>query len=181
MNPALSVRENIELRILQTKDAQNLFDVTRKNNTHLREWLGWLDEDKSVSDVEKYIEGSTKRFSDNEGIDFVIWHDDQMIGGIALYPIDMANKKTSVMYWLVEEFQGKGIMTDALKAVIEYAFIELKLNRIEISCAIENIKSSALPKKLGFTYDGISRESSWLYDHFVDTEVYSLLAKEWTK
>ncbi len=177
----LPVRENIELRILQISDAQIFFDVTRKNNLYLREWLGWLDDDRSVEDVEKYIIDSNKRFSENEGLDLSIWYENQLIGGIGLFPLDVANKKTAIAYWLAEEFQGKGIMADSMKATIEYVFTEMNLNRIELTCAVGNIKSSAIPKKLGFTFEGISRESGWLYDHFVDLEVYSLLAKEWKK
>jgi ribosomal-protein-serine acetyltransferase len=82
---------------------------------------------------------------------------------------------------LVEDFQGKGIMIDSLKKVLDYAFTEMGLNRIKVTCAINNIKSSALPKKLGFTLEGIAKEGNWLYDHFVDLEVYSLLAKKWKK
>jgi ribosomal-protein-serine acetyltransferase len=181
MNLTLPVSQNIELKTLELSDAQAFFDVTRENNTHLRQWFGWLDDDKSVSDIEKYIIDSNKRFSENEGIDLAIWENMQMVGGIGIFPIDTANKKTSIAYWLAEDFQGKGIMTDSIKVVIEYVFEKMNLNRIEVTCAIGNEKSSALPKKLGFTYEGISRESGWLYDHFVDLEVYSLLAKEWSK
>lgn len=57
------------------------------------------------------------------------------------------------MYWLAEDFQGRGIMSDTLRVVIEYVFAELELHRIEITCAVGNDKSSALPKKLGFTFE----------------------------
>ncbi len=134
-----------------------------------------------MADVEKYILASNKRFTENEGVDFAIWFDARIIGGIGLFPFDTANKKTSIGYWLAEDFQGKGIMTDSLKAVIEYSFSVLKMNRIEVTCAIGNDKSSAIPKKLGFVFEGVSRGAGWLYDHFVDLEVHSLLAKEWQK
>ncbi len=181
MNLTIPVRDNIELKTLQISDAQAFFDITKKNDKYLREWLGWLDDDKTVVDTEKYIIESNKRFENKEGLDLGIFADSLQIGGIGLFPLDTANKRTSVAYWLTEESQGKGIMTDCLKKVIEYAFTEMGLNRIEITCAIGNTKSSALPKKLGFTLEGTSREGSWLYDHFVDLEVYSLLAKEWKR
>jgi ribosomal-protein-serine acetyltransferase len=181
MNLTLPVSEHIELRILKVSEAQTWFDVTRKNDKHLRQWFGWLDDDKSVIDVEKYIEESDERFLKKEGLDLSIWDDNQLIGVISLFPWDNSNKKTSIAYWLTEESQGKGIMTVSLKKVIDYIFTEMKLNRIEINCAVGNTRSSALPKKLGFTLEGIAREAGWLYDHFVDLEVYSLLAKEWKK
>jgi ribosomal-protein-serine acetyltransferase len=181
MNIILPVRENIELRTLKPSEAEIFFNVEKKNNIHLRKWLGWLDDDQSVTDVEKYIESSNKRLEENEGLDLAIWFENELIGGIGLFPLDIANKKTSIAYWLVEEHQGKGIMTDSLKVVIEHAFTLLKLNRIEVTCATQNERSSNIPKKLGFEFEGISRESGWLYDHFVDLEVYSLLSKEWKK
>ncbi len=179
MDITLPIRENIQLRTLEAKDAEELFILIRRNDTHLRQWLGWIDDDKSVEDVQTYITGSRERLTNKEGIDFTIFENDTMIGGIALHPLDFGHKKTSIMYWLNDESQGKGIMNDSLKAVIDYIFNVLKLNRIEVSCAIGNNKSSALPKKLRFTFEGISRQANWLYDHFVDLEVYSLLNEEW--
>jgi ribosomal-protein-serine acetyltransferase len=181
MKIIIPVKENIELRTLEVSDAQDFFELTKRNDKHLRQWLGWLDDDKSVSDTEKYITESVKRFENKEGFDLGIFYENKQVGGIGLFPWDEANKKTSIAYWLAEEYQGKGIMSDSLKAVINYIFTELKLNRIEITVATENTKSSALPKKLGFTLEGIAREGSWLYDHFVNLEVYSLLAREWKK
>lgn len=177
----IPVRVNIYLRTLEAKDAEELFALIRKNNTHLRQWLGWLDDDKSVEDVHSYIIGSRERLANREGFDFIIFENDKMIGGIALHPVDFAHKETSIMYWLNNESQGKGIMSDSLKVVIDYIFNVLKLNRVEIGCAIGNNRGSALPKKLGFTLEGVAPQANWLYDHFVDLEVYSLLAKEWKK
>jgi ribosomal-protein-serine acetyltransferase len=179
MKLTLTIRDNLELRTLEPSDAGNFFELIRENDAHLRQWLGWLDDDKSVADTEKYIIESNKRFENKEGLDLGIFYESKQIGGIGLFPWDRANKKTSIAYWLGEEFQGKGIITDALKTVIDYAFKEMGLNRIEVTCAVGNEKSSAIPKKLGFTFEGIAREGEWLYDHFVDLEVYSLLDKEW--
>ncbi len=181
MKLILPIRDDLKLRTLEPSDAGNFYKLIRKNDVYLREWLGWLDEDKSVADTEKYIQESNKRYANKEGLDFGIFYKNQHIGGIGLFPLDLANKKTSIAYWLGEEFQGQGIMTDSLKTVIAYAFKEMGLNRIEITCATQNTKSSAIPRKLGFTFEGITRQGEWLYDHFVDLEVYSLLATEQEK
>ena len=70
-------------------------------------------------------------------------------------------------------------MSRALKAVIDYGFKELGLNRIEVCVATENEKSRALPERFGFTEEGILRQAEWLYDHYVDHIVYRLLREEW--
>lgn len=179
MSLIIPVRENIELRLLKMEDASMLFNVVQANKEYLGKWLAWVDDDKSVADTEKYIEESLERFEKNEGIDFQIWQGEKMIGGIGAYPINNVHKKTSLGYWLREESQNHGIMTDSLKKVLDYLFKELGLNRVEISCAVENKKSSALPKKLGFTFEGLKRESELLHGKFVNSEVHSILAREW--
>ena len=95
--------------------------------------------------------------------------------------MDYENKKTTIGYWLDKEHQGKGVMTRSVKILINFAFTELGLNRIQINCAPENTKSSSIPKRLGFTKEGIARQSEWLYDHFVDWEQYSLIKTDSTQ
>jgi len=70
-------------------------------------------------------------------------------------------------------------MTKACIAMIHHIFNDLHLNRVEIRCAVLNSKSRAIPERLGFSQEGTIREAEWLYDHFVDHIVYSLLAREW--
>jgi ribosomal-protein-serine acetyltransferase len=72
-------------------------------------------------------------------------------------------------------------MTNACRAVVTAAFENYPLHRIEIRCATGNHKSCAIPKRLGFTYEGRLRQAEWLYDHFVDLEVFSILAPEWPR
>ncbi len=59
MNFILPVRENLELRTLDPSDAKTLFDVTKKNDAYLRQWLPWLDDDRTIVYTENYIKGSS--------------------------------------------------------------------------------------------------------------------------
>lgn len=70
-------------------------------------------------------------------------------------------------------------MTRACQAMITYAFHTMKLNKVEIRCATENVRSRAIPERLGFKEEGLIRQAEWLYDHYVDLVVYGLLASEW--
>jgi ribosomal-protein-serine acetyltransferase len=108
-----------------------------------------------------------------------IWHEDRLAGVIGYDPIDWENRSTELGYWLGEEYQGKGLVTAACRALVEHAFGELGLNRVVISCATENEKSCAIPERLGFRREGIERQAEWLYDRFVDHVTYSALASEW--
>ena len=115
----------------------------------------------------------------NNGFVAGLWHCGQLAGVIGYAGIDWPNRTTGIGYWLGAAFQGRGLVTKACRALIAYAFTELKLNRVEIRCAPGNQKSCAIPKRLGFTEEGTLREVEWLYDHFVDLVVYGMLASEW--
>ena len=82
-------------------------------------------------------------------------------------------------YWLSSGQQGKGIMTKAVAAMIDDAFKNLGMNRVEIHCASGNLRSRAIPARLGFTQDGVMREGGLLNGKFVDKVIYSMLASEW--
>lgn len=65
------------------------------------------------------------------------------------------------------------------RAVVDYAFGRLGLHRVEIRCAADNHRSRAIPERLGFTQEGVLRESGYLNGRFVDMVVYGVLASEW--
>ncbi len=93
--------------------------------------------------------------------------------------LDWNNRKTEIGFWLGESFQGKGLVTKSCGVMIDYAFNELKLNRVEMRCGVENTKSRKIPAKLGFREEGIIRQAERLHDHFVDFVIYGLFASEW--
>ena len=70
-------------------------------------------------------------------------------------------------------------MTTACRAYVDHAFTRLDVHRVEIRCAVENRRSRAIPERLGFRLEGTLRDAEWLYDHFVDSVVYGMLADEW--
>lgn len=65
--------------------------------------------------------------------------------------------------------------------MIEHAFQEWKLNRVEIHCATGNAKSCAIPKRLGFQFEGMLREAQLLNGEYQDINVYGMLARDWKK
>jgi len=67
----------------------------------------------------------------------------------------------------------------ACDAIIEYAFKDLQLNRIEIRAGIHNRQSRAVPERLGFVNEGTARQAEWIYDHYIDHAIYGLLRSEW--
>ncbi|MCR3922563.1 MAG: GNAT family N-acetyltransferase [Firmicutes bacterium] len=173
------INESLTLQVLQLHHAKELYTLVQRSAVHLRQWLPWVDTTECVSDIEVFIKASQKQFANNYGFQAGIWHEEELIGVIGFHRINWHDRATCIGYWLAEEYQGNGVMTKACCALIDYALGPLALNRVEIRTAVENKRSRAIPERLGFTQEGCIRDAQWLYDHYVDHVVYSILAKEW--
>jgi ribosomal-protein-serine acetyltransferase len=173
------VDEEVVLKLLDTTHSNQLFELIDSCRPFLKQWLPFVDGTKEVADTKQFIESTQKQFASNNGIQAGIWYNGNITGVIGFHGINWSNKSTSIGYWLGEGYQGKGIMTKACRAFINYAFGELNLNRVEIRCAVQNYKSRAIPKRLQFINEGTIRQPEWLYDHYVDHVVYGILAQEW--
>lgn len=178
---SLSPSKDIELKILELKDAETVFQVVDKNRLRLKQWLGWLDYTNSVDDIKKFIQDGLDGYSEQKIFRFGIYYKNLYVGNIELQAIDYNNKKSIIGYWLADGFEGMGIMTQSVKAVLKYAFEELKLNKITLQIATGNLGSNKIAERIGFSREGTLRQNEWLYDHFVDHYIYSLLSNEWDK
>jgi ribosomal-protein-serine acetyltransferase len=177
----LVVDQDIKLCLLEARHADALFALVEANRGYLREWLPWLDANTAAADTHNFVKSALEQFANNNGFQPGIFFRGQLVGVIGYHQIDWAHRSVSLGYWLAEAVQGQGIMTKACRFVVDYAFVELKLNRVEIRCATGNHKSRAIPERLGFKLEGTVRQAEWLYDHFVEHAVYGLLASEWPR
>ncbi len=171
----------VELRLLEERHAGVLFALVDRERLYLRQWLSWVDLRSSEADILDFIRGVLAQFSSNQGFSAGIWADGSLAGVITLHKIDWRDRSGEIGYWLAREFHGRGIMTDAARAVTEHALVELELNRVEIRCAVDNVKSAAIPKRLGFKCDGVLRQASLREGQYRDLEVYSMLRSEYRR
>ncbi|HEY3840427.1 MAG TPA: GNAT family protein [Bryobacteraceae bacterium] len=171
----------IDIQMFEEEHALELFQLIERNRTSLRQWLPWLDCTNVLADTVDHIRVSKKRFEESNGFSAGIRINGTLCGAIGLHAIDPRHRSSSIGYWLTEGLQGRGVMTKACRAVVGAAFEHYGLHRIEIRCATGNNKSCAIPERLGFQYEGTLREAEWLYDHFVDLRVYSMLEQDWPR
>lgn len=170
---------SLHLRPLDRNDTEALFAVITANRDYLKQWLPWLDTHRTLADSQNFIQFSRDRAEANNGFISAICDRHHIIGIVGLNYIHWENRLSGLGYWLAASHQGKGIMTIACKALIDYSFSTLNLNRIEIRCAAQNYRSEAIAQRLGFTYEGTFREAEWLYDHFIDHKIYATLRRDW--
>ncbi len=175
----LRIDEKSELRLLEEQHAPELWKLTDQNRTYLRQWLPWLDHINSLNDTLAFIKKSQEQFANNNGFQAGIGLENSIVGVVGYHEMDWENRTTSIGYWIAAACQGRGLATNACRILVNHAFTELKLNRVEIACATDNIKSQAIPRRLGFHQEGVIRQAEWLYDRYVDHVLYGILAGEW--
>ncbi|MBP1157401.1 MULTISPECIES: GNAT family protein [unclassified Paenibacillus] len=175
------VDHEVQLKLLEPGDAEVMFRLTNANRSYLREWMAWIDSTKSSQDSRSFIESARTRWSKGEGITAGILFRGELCGTIDHHALSRLNRHTSIGYWLGESYQGRGIMTRACRAMVSYAFDELGLglHRVEIRAGVDNLKSRAVPERLGFTFEGVARGGQRLYGRYIDLAVYGILAEEW--
>ncbi len=176
----LHIENNLELGLAQEHHADEVFSIISENYQHLFDWMGWLNNEMTVEDVRQFYRSSLKSFADNGSeLVLLIVADGKIVGTVGLHGINHRDKSGEIGYWLAEHATGKGFVTKSVERILSYGFDELKLNRIVIKCASENLKSRAIPEKWGFKEEGTEREAAWLHTKFIDHVVYSMLASDW--
>jgi len=177
----IQVDAETELRLFEPRHAEEYFALAERNREHLYEWTDIKAYEGSVETVREYIKQRLLSFANNQGYHLGIWYQGKLIGNLSYGNLDWRSRKVELGYWIDASMQGKGIITKVCQTMIQYAFEEHGLNKVEISCAAGNRRSRAVPERLGFTQEGIHRQGDWQHDHFDDVVYYGLLAQEWKK
>ena len=116
-----------------------------------------------------------------DGFHWGIWQQDGLAGGVICHYINRGDLNAELGYWLGADFTGKGLATRASASAVEHLLRQEKLHRLEMICGVANTRSRAVAERLGFTNEGVRRESYWITDRFADHVVYGLLAREWRR
>jgi ribosomal-protein-serine acetyltransferase len=175
------IQDGVYLRLMEERHAPEIFAVVDRERQYLREWLPWVDLTTDSDYTANFIRNSLEQFARGEGLAAGVWVDDEYAGSIGTHKIDSLNRKVEIGYWIASEYQGRGIMTAACRALIHHCFGEWSLNRVEIHCATGNEKSCAIPKRLGFRFEGVLRQAQLVNGAYLDINVYSMLCREWTQ
>jgi ribosomal-protein-serine acetyltransferase len=174
----LSIAEGAELRLWEAGDAVELTEVIAANREHLATWLPWA-ETQGFQDSVEYLDLKRLQLEANDGFEAALVLDGEIAGGIGFHRVDWLNRSTSIGYWLAADAQGRGLMTAAVTALLDYAFFEWDLHRVVIEVIVGNERSRAIPERLGFRQEAILREAKLVRGSHEDTRLYAMLAPEW--
>jgi len=173
-----AIEENITLALLTQVHADELFQLIDKNRAYLEQWMEWPPETKNLKDTQKFIKSCLAGLSENKELACGIEFNGKLIGVITFNKINHKLKKVTIGYWISEELQGKGFITKSCKTLIEYAFNELAMMKVEIHVATKNIPSQKVCERLGFKLEGVIRNAENLHGKIIDHNIYGLMQTE---
>jgi len=172
------IRDDIELRLPEERYAEELMEVINLNRDRLERWLHWAHSSHTREDVLNFVQMARKDFQKPEALHFLIFWRGKIAGGCGLLLNEVSNFG-EIGYWIDASLEGKGIVSDCCRALIDYSFAELQLNRVQIRCAAGNTRSGAIARRLGFLHEGTLRQTIRTNDRLDDEECHGLLRTEW--
>ncbi|GGE15999.1 GNAT family N-acetyltransferase [Sphingobacterium cellulitidis] len=179
MKRVIEIDSNLSLKALVESDAIRMFNIIDTQREYLGEWLPFVQFTNKIEDSKGFVEMAMNNRKIKKDYVYKICLEDRMIGLIGTKEIDLINKNTELGYWLSRDFQNQGIMTKSVQALIQELYEELKLERIQICCAVGNEKSINIPKRLGFKLEGTKRNGEWIGNlQFRDLLVFSKLKSD---
>lgn len=176
MRRQLNVDAEIVLWEVTLNEVQPIFNTLVRERDYFSEWLPFVEYTNEIADTMEFVQSIIQ--GDPNNLTCGIYYKNHFVGLVGLKDTDTVNNKTEIGYWLSEGYQKKGIMTRACKAMIDYAFDVMNLNRVQLKAATENIKSQQVAERLGFKREGIEREGELHSRGYVDLVIFGLLKSE---
>lgn len=170
----------LRLRKLNMRDAQDIYRYSR--DPEVARHVLW-DAHRSIGDSRAYLRYMLRRYRSHEpaswGIELI--ETGRIIGTIGFMWVQEDNAAAEVGYSLARDCWGRGYMTEALRAVIQYGFDHMTLNRIEAQHETTNPASGAVMRKCHMQHEGTLRSRLFNKGHYVDVELYAILKRDFNR
>ncbi len=157
-------------------DLDALWGAVQEERDRLGVWMPWVEGTQTIGDQRVWLE---RVIADEENLDGTgLWVDGVYAGGVGLRfgPFGVL---AEIGYWIRSGFEGRGLVTRAVEALTDVAFRERGVHRVVIQAGVENVRSRAVPERLGFTLEGVARGAGRGAGGFYDLAVYAVLEDEW--
>lgn len=145
----LEVDEHLTLRQLRADEAEELFNLTKKNYKYLEPWMPWLSKINKVEDSKNFIQAIVEKREKDIRYGYGIIYEGKVAGHMSIMHIN-DEKFPEVGYWLDHDLNGRGITTKAVKKLTEFGVKTLGLNKILIKAKPKNTASNRVAEKCGY-------------------------------
>lgn len=174
--------ERLVLTCPDPTNAQKLIDAVLPSLEHLKPWMEWAEHDSfEFETVVARMRRFRGRFDLGQDYPYSILTPDgaRILGGVGLHT-NLGEGAFELGYWIHKDFINQGLATEVSAALTKVAFEVHHVNRVEIHCDPKNVRSAAVPRKLGYTYEATLSQRLHLADGtWRDTMIWTLLAQDY--
>lgn len=170
----------VTLRPQRPDDVSNLYNAVWESLKELAAWMPWAHKDYSIRESRQWLKMQPEEWKKGFAYSFAILDakDGTYLGGCGINRIDRENLSANLGYWVRTSRTAQGTAPAATRLLAAWAFRELKLNRIEIVVALENLRSQRVAEKAGAKREGIMRNRLLLHSKAHDAVLFSLIPGE---
>lgn len=171
------IENGLCIRPLRSADADSFAAAVRESAGSIGPWLPWCRADYSARDAQAWINQCGVRLNMGFSWDVGIFLDDcaTLCGSVAINQIDHVHRSANLGYWVRSAMQRTGIAPRAVKLMARFGFETLRLTRVEIVTAADNVPSRKVAEKLGAAFEGIARNRLVVGGVPVSAAIYSLI------
>lgn len=144
----LPIAPGAVLRPFAESDAEELTATVAANREHLSRRLPWA-ELHGYGDSVEYLARKRAQVEADDGFEGAILLDGRIVGAAGFHGVDWINRSTSIGYGLAADAVGRGLMSGAVRALLDHAFGAWNLHRVVIEAVVDNARSRAIPERLG--------------------------------
>jgi ribosomal-protein-serine acetyltransferase len=175
----LALGDHAQLRPLEPWQAPEFLAHIDRARPLVDPWIPWASLSTDLASATATLQRYADLLASDSGRIHGIWLDGVLVGGVMFTRFDTASGVCEIGCWLEEAGQGHGLVTLAGRALIDWAFVERGMSRVEWWVAAGNTRSIAAARRLGMTRDGVLRRRYPYRGLRQDSEVWSVLAEEW--
>jgi ribosomal-protein-alanine N-acetyltransferase len=178
-NTTLVRGDGVYLRPAEMRDYAAWAELRQASRAFLTPWEPtWPPDDLTRAAFRRRIRRHSDELSRDEAYPFLLFRegDHRLVGGLTLGQIRRGVAQTATLgYWMGETFAGRGYMSGAARAAVEFAFATLRLHRVEAACLPENAASVRLLESVGFRREGLARSYLRINGEWRDHLLFAIL------
>ncbi|THA26081.1 N-acetyltransferase [Streptomyces sp. RKND-216] len=178
---ALPLGDDAQLRPLEPSHAEEFLAHIDRARPHVDPWIPWATFSTDLASATAVLQRYADRQAQDAARIYGVWLDGTLVGGVMFTKFDAAEGVCEVGCWLEADGAGRGLVTRACRALIDWAFTERGMSRVEWWVATGNDRSIDVARRLGMTRDGVLRGRSAYRGVRRDTEIWSVLREEWER
>lgn len=166
------IDDEVALAPLQEEHVDACFALAAASRSEIAPWLPWILRTRDRADVAAYVAAANERAAHDAGISFAILADGAFAGAVDVHDINRTHEVAQIGYWLGTPFLGRGIMTRAVRETARIAFRDHGIHRLELLCAVANLRSRGVAERAGFLQEAVLRRRLRGADGWDDCALY---------